>query len=169
MKKTRMILALVLVLAMALSLCACSKSGSSSYKDAVENYFLAMTGDADAMIKAMPEAVIEAGMEEEDMDRDEFEDEMKDLAEMLRESAEAEFGKNIKVKVDIEDKEKLDKDELEEIEDAMNEAYDAKMKVTDGYIVTGEATIKGKDDKDTDDFELTVVKIDGKWYVASMF
>ncbi len=166
MKKIRVLLALALVLTLCLSLCACGGSGSSSYKDAVKNYFNAAIGDIDAAKKVIPDFMLDSILKELDMDEDEYweklEDEMKDIAE----SAEDELGKNLKVSIKFEDNEKIDKDELEDVQDMLREAYDDEdIKVTAGYIVEGEATIKGKNDKETDDFELEVYKINGKWYV----
>lgn len=42
-----------------------------------------------------------------------------------------------------------------------------KAKVQDGYRVDLKLTIKGKDDDDTDKHTMTVLKVNGKWYIYS--
>lgn len=38
-----------------------------------------------------------------------------------------------------------------------------KIKITDGYYLEGELTLKGSDDKEVTDFNIRVIKINGKW------
>lgn len=65
----------------------------------------------------------------------------------------------------IDDKEKLDKDELEVIKEDIEYYYDEKVKVTAGYDLEIELIIGvyGIDQSET--LSMTVVKMDGKWVI----
>ena len=138
------------------------------WQRAVENYVdVSFKGKANKIEKLAPKEYWEY-LEDEDEDFDlkdaieEYEDEYEDMMDDL----EDEYGKNIKVKCKIEDKDKLSGKEISKIAEALKEKYDIKKKsVKKGYEVDVELTIKGSDDKDDDDATLTVVKIGGKWYV----
>ena len=77
-------------------------------------------------------------------------------------------GKNAIIRAHIQT---IDKDDLEEIQDALEKKYDdakkGETKVTAGYKLTVKATIKGKDDKDSNSTTINVYKIGGKWCLSS--
>lgn len=78
---------------------------------------------------------------------------------------ESEYGKNIKLSYKITDKTRIkDKDELERIENK----YGLEDTPKAAYEVEVELTIKGSKDKDTEDMDLVVAKIGGKWYIVNM-
>ena len=76
---------------------------------------------------------------------------------------EDEYGDDIKVSYKIKDKEKIDKDDLEDLEDDIKDTYDEKVKVSKGYELKIEMKIKGDDDKEKDTTKIKVYKIDGDW------
>ena len=102
---------------------------------------------------------------------------MKDLKDSIEEEFEAqlemledEYGKNIKVKYKVIEKEKMDEDDLDDLKDELKETYGiAKKSVKKAFEVEIEATIKGKDDEDTDEQEMVIVKIGNKWYIPTIF
>ncbi len=143
-----------------------------SYKDPVKNYFAAMEkGSGKKLQKAYGDKIVDGLdnlLEEEDVyedeeDIDDIDDVFDYMAEEYHDTLVDAYGKNIKVKYKITDKEKLDKDELKDIEKSLKEMLDEKCKVKKGYEIEVEATVKGKDDKGTDDQEITVIKLDGDW------
>ena len=90
-----------------------------------------------------------------------------DLLEMFDEDMEDEYGKNVKYTIKIEDKYKLYSDDIEDLEDYYDRYLDTKVKITEGYELECTMKIKGRDDKDEEDFELTVVKIkDEGWKLS---
>lgn len=91
-----------------------------------------------------------------------------DTLEKQLDDFEDEYGKNIKISYKVLDKEKIDKDDLEKVEDKLKDRYDGKkIKVTAGYKLTVKMTIKGKTDKDSDTTKFYVYKINGKWSFSS--
>jgi len=92
----------------------------------------------------------------------EFEDQLQTL--------EKEYGKNLKVEFVILDKEELDNYDLDNLKDTLEENYNIpKKSVTNAFELEIEATIKGTDDEDTQEQDMTIVKIDGKWYISTVF
>lgn len=143
-----------------------------SYKDPVKNYFSAMEKGSgkklqkaygDTIVDAMDDMFEEEDVYEDEEDIDDIDDAFDYLAEEQHDSLVDEYGKNIRIKHKITDKEKLDKDELKDIEKSLKEMFDEKCKVKKGYELEVEATIKGKDGKDTADEKITVIKLDGDW------
>jgi DNA-directed RNA polymerase subunit M/transcription elongation factor TFIIS len=130
---------------------------SGGWKTPIDNYFKGMQkADAKMYLKAFPEF----------LDKDDTIDKeyMKDMLENL----EDEYGKNIKIKYEVTKKEKIKKDDLSKVQEYIEKKYDEKVKVSAGYEVKVKATIKGKDDEDTDTQKMYVYKIDGKWKYFSV-
>lgn len=139
-----------------------------NYKDPIDNMFKAMeTGKGKYLYKALPSAAFDSE-EFEDMKKSEIIEEFDEMAEYISESLEDAVGKNPKIKVKYLDKEKIDKDDLEEMEDDYKESTDQKIKVSKGYEVEIEVTIKGKDEKESTEMTLEVYKVDGDWCVMDV-
>ena len=142
--------------------------GGGSYKTPINNYFDAIEkADGAKLQKCSPFAVkFEKAAGES---ADDIKDDYQESAEFLHEMYAAQYGDDFKITYKIKDKEALDKDELKELQDEINDEIEeedidmGKVKITKGYEIEVEVTIKGSDGEDTDDEEFTVVKIDGKW------
>ncbi|MCM1228062.1 MAG: zinc ribbon domain-containing protein [Clostridium sp.] len=133
-----------------------------SYKDPIDNFCKAMeTGKGKYLYKSMPEFMIED--EYDDMKKSEIIDELDEVGEDLLDSLEDEYGDDIKVSYKIKSKEKIDKDDLKDMEDDIEDYYDAKVNVQKGYEVKLRLKIKGDDDDDSEKVTFNVYKIDGKW------
>lgn len=92
-----------------------------------------------------------------------YKDEAKTLYRMLKD----EYGSDLKIKVKIEEKEKIDKDDLKDYEELLQYVWDKKsIKVTKGYEVDAVVEIKGDDDKDEEDTSYVVLKVNGDWCIA---
>jgi len=153
-----------------------------------------------------------------DIDKDaakELDDSFEEDLEAYYEGLENKYGKNVEVSYKITDKEKLDKDDCEDIKEAYEsivesiektlgveftdkddmekiidnidedalEDVSAKqvekaiklisgfaseledMKISKGYILTVDVTVEGKDSDNTDEYDIYVVKVNGKWCV----
>lgn len=118
----------------------------------IKNYFKGMEkAKAETYLKAYPEFM--------DMS-DKIDDE--DLEDRL-DNLEDEYGEKIKISYKIAKKEKIKKSELDDVTEYIKKTYEEDVKVSKGYEVKVKATIKGKDDDETDTQKLYVYKIDGKW------
>ncbi len=166
MKKAYTILGLILALTLCLTLFACNKSGES-YKTAIENYVNALMGDADAYWNIVPEKKFMAAMEEEGMTLQQARENVEYAAGELKEEMEETFGKNIRYSIQYYSEEQMNREELAEQEQQVNREYGTDMQVTQGYYVEGEITIRGSYGEEIQEFEMTVLKIDGKWYASN--
>ncbi|MCI7805359.1 MAG: zinc ribbon domain-containing protein [Oscillospiraceae bacterium] len=138
-----------------------------SYKEPIDNMCKAIeTGKGKYLYKCMPEFVLDE--QYEDMKKSEIIDELDDEAEDMLEDMEDELGDDIKVSYKIKDKEKIDKDDLEDLEEMLEDAYDGKIKVRKGYEVDVKIKAKGDDDSDSQTMTLNVYKINGDWCIMGL-
>lgn len=130
-----------------------TSQSSKDYEEPIKNFFEGMEkGSAKTYLKAFPEfAKMDTVIKEET------------LEEMLEEFEE-EYGKNIKITYEIEDKEEVEEEDLETMEKYFSKQLKADVKVTKGYKLDVEAKIKGDDDEEVDSQEMYVYEIDGEWY-----
>lgn len=160
--KVNIVIIAALIVVLLIILGIVSSIAGGSYKKPVKNF-------AKALNKCDGELLAETMLTDDmmdDADKDDLDD-LDDLLESLTEYAEDEYGKNIKFTIDINDKSKLDKDDIEDIEDEYSDSYDDDVKISKGYEIDATLTIKGKDDKDEEDITLTVVKIKGDGWKIS--
>jgi len=122
-------------------------------------------------IKDMAPAEYWEYMEDEyDMDIDDVIDEAEEEFDDMIDSLEDEYGDNIRVSYKVEKKKKLSDKKLEGIAEALADAYDLdEGDFTEAYELDLEMTIKGSEDDDSDDNEMTVIKYKGKWYAISWY
>lgn len=125
---------------------------SGGWKKPIDNYFKGMQK---ANLKTYEKAYPEFYNDKMKLDED-------DMEKML-DSLEDEYGEKIKISYKITKSEKIKKDDLENIAKYIEKIYKEDVKVTAGKEVKVKATIKGKDDEDTDTDKMYVYKIDGKW------
>lgn len=148
--------------------------GGGSYKEPVKNYFESMEKGSgkklekaygDDIVDALDEMFEEAGAYDEDEDVKDIDDAFDALAEENHDDLVEEYGKNIKIKHEIVDKEEMSDKELEKLQKSLKESLDKKCKVKKGYELEVQATVKGKDDKETDITKMKVIKLNGDWVV----
>jgi|BioPla2DNA2_1021312.scaffolds.fasta_scaffold00019_76 hypothetical protein len=131
----------------------------SGYKKPLDNFCKAFNKeDAKYLVKAYPEIYTE------EYDEDDMEDDLKDVLEEL----EDKYGKNIKLKYKVNDKEKIDKDDLEDLEDNIENYLDETVKISRGWELEVEFTVKGKKKERTKEIDVYVVKMDGKWAIVEL-
>lgn len=124
----------------------------SGWKKPIDNYFKGMQkGNLKTYEKAYPDFI----NEKRDLDDDDM-DEMK-------EHLEDEYGEKIKITYKVTKKENIKKDDLKKVQEYIEKQYDEDVKISAGKEVKVKATIKGKDDSDTDTNKMYVYKINGKW------
>ena len=141
--------AVIIVLLLIIALC------SGGYKKPVKYYFTGMEkSSSKTYLKQFPSFM------KEDLE-DTYDDE---ALEKMMDSFEKKYGDKIKITYKVLDKTKIEKDDLDDVKDKLENKYDdEKIKVTDGYEVCVKATIKGSDEKDTSYTSFDVYKINGKW------
>lgn len=161
--KIAIIAAAVLVL-----ICAGSAASSSAYKKPIKNYYEAIEKQDGKKLKKVMGKTIVSAIEDMYDDDDDVDDLFDDLAESEYDSLVDEYGKKLKIKYKIVDKEKLDKSDRKKIEKQFKETYKEKVKVSKGYELDVEVTYKGKDDKETKDETVKVIKLNGEW-VADIY
>ncbi len=115
-------------------------------------------GNLKTMMKAFPSYITE--------EMEDYYDDYADVfADNMKEQLEEEFGKNVKVSYKVTDKDKLDKDDIEELVEDIEYFYDEKVKIKDAYELEVEMKVKGKDGSDESEDSITVIKIGSKWYM----
>ena len=156
------IIILIIILASAIS--------SKPYEKPIDYMFTAFEKQDGKMLeKAFPDYMNDIAEDNMDSKYDSvaeyYEDEM---LEMVVDGLEDDYGDNIKIKFKTIKKKELKKKDLKELEDRVEDYYDEKIDVQKGYEVKIKATIKGKDDKETNNTWIKVYKIDGKWCVDGL-
>ena len=138
----------------------------SSPKDPIKNYVKVMnTGEAKHMKKVLPKAMYAEMKDELDSIEDQIEEE--------KESMEEECGKG-KFKYKVINKEKIDKDDIEDMESMLEMTYGfqgikKKPRVTGGYEMKVELTYDGKEKDETETETLEVYKVNGQWCLLGGF
>ncbi len=156
------LLCVALILSLVVCLAAC---GGSGYKSLVGDYVEAMNDcDAEKMLDALPKEYIDY-MEDQGIDEDDLIDELEYYLELMFEELEDEYGDDIKITYKITENKKMDKDDLEDLQDEYDE-MDYDIDIEEARELEVELTIKGDDDKDTDDLDLIIIKVDGEWYMG---
>lgn len=139
--------------------------GSLTLKGAVNDYYDAMVEqDGEAYIDCMYSSkMIKAIEKETDEDYDDLVDDIEDMLE---------YSDVEKIKdLEIEDKDKLDKDDREEIEKGFRKAYDYTPNITKAYEVEVSYEYYDAYWEEWDDAEetLLVFKVGGKWYISEWY
>lgn len=132
------------------------------YKQPVDDMMKAIeTGKGKYMYRAMPEFLMDYQYEDEK--KSEIYDELDDAMEYVTDMLEDQYGDDVKISYKVKDKKKIDKDDLEDLEESIKDTYDEKVRVSKGYELEIKTKIKGDDDSDTDTSTINVYKIDGDW------
>lgn len=140
--------------------------GGGGYKKPIKTYFAWMNGKSitESKVKSMyPEEILDL-MDDAGMDLDDLVEVLEDSSKENLDSLEDAYGDDVKISYKIKEADKMDKDDLSEYKDDLKDMYDIPKKdVKAAYEVEVEVTIKGDEDKDSNDMDLVVVKIGSKW------
>ena len=82
----------------------------------------------------------------------------------IRESLEEEYGKDFKITYKITDKKKFTDEEIEDEQEDIGDYCKKNVEVEEGYTLKVKITVKGSENKKTNEVKMKVVKIDGEWY-----
>lgn len=129
-------------------------NSSKSYIKVVDKYYEAQSkADTNMLIEVFPKF----------MGAERYYDD--DYMEGRIEYLEEKLGENIKFTYEITNTEKYDKDKLSELQEHIKKVYKEDVKVKEAYELKLKTTITGNDSSETEDEQLLVLKIDGKWYL----
>lgn len=164
--KTLVIASAALVVAIVLAIVFLCSGGS--YKTAVKNYQAVMNGNVGKITSLAPSGYWKYLEEEEDLTKADVKENFKEYYEEFEEMLEDQYGKNAKITIKITDADDLSKKKLEALAENIEDNYDIdEKKVTAGYELECEMTIKGEEDDDETEQTLYAVKIGGSWYLVS--
>lgn len=136
-------------------------NSSKEYSVALDNYFKGLQeADAKKIISAYHDFYIEY-YDYEDLYDDEY---VQDRLEEL----EDEYGDNIKISYEVAKEEKIEGDDIKNVQKYIKEYYDESVKVEAGYKIKVKASIKGDDDKESNSNVMYVYKINGKWGILDI-
>lgn len=146
-----------------------STLGGNAKVKPIKNYYNSILNeDLDKYLSLFPEEVIE--YKEENSWYGDYEEYVEDSFEDSIEYWEDEYGKDVKIKVKVTDKEKMDEDDLDDLKDLLKDNYDlSKKSVTEAWEIECDVTFAGKDDEDTDDYDFIVFKYEGTWYLHPIY
>lgn len=140
-------------------------SGRSA-KGTAEAFMDAMIdADSEAMFELVPDKVMDYLMEEEGMTKRDLKEMYEELDEELADTyewMEDYYGGKLKITYEIVDEEDVDKDDLEDIKELYEEVD---VKVKDAKVFEIKMTMKVGSHKETQNLELTVIKVGGSWYI----
>lgn len=164
-KKTGLIIGIILaaiVIVAAVLIIKLCFGNNNSYEAAVKKFVKGIEKhDLSMMVETFPEPI-----------RDEMKDDMlywyddeEEFWEDFDESVEYYCGSNVRYSYKIEEAERFDSEDMEDIEDELYFDYDYRCDVTDAYALEVVLTAKGSEGRDTSYFDFTAVKIKGKWYL----
>ena len=136
-------------------------SGNSE-EDVIDLYFQASCyADVDAAMDCYPEDFLEALMDEENVDVDDLEDELKDALDR----AEDEYGDFEDYEYEIVDEDEVDQDDLEEFVELIERYYDINLDIESAKEVEIDYIIYFEDDEIEDSITLILIEVDGSWYL----
>ena len=94
-------------------------------------------------------------------------DELKKLTHTYEDEDEEYEDEDLEFKYKIEDNEKLDKDDIKDIKDELKDYYNIRedIKAARELDVTLTVYVDGEEEEDSEE-TLTVIKVDGKWYLS---
>ena len=157
------VLAIVLILVFSLG-------GSNSPEGVVKKFVKAYQNHnlSDMIDACIPDEVLSYQLKQNDMTKSEYKRALKEAQEELDEEYEDEDDDEMNFTYKIDDSETLDKDDLKSLNDWYRSRYGTSKKyISEAKELTGRIRFDDDEDwEDADEVYLTVVKIDGKWYIS---
>ena len=135
-----------------------------AYEKPVMNYFNALEEEEfDKVLDAFPDYIADYT---EDAYNNLMGMDYEDSIKTRVESKEDYFGNDLKWSYKVTDKEKLDKDDIEDIVNNIEDTYDEEADIETAYELELDVTLEGSDEEDTEEITMTVIKADSKWYIG---
>lgn len=167
-KLTIAVLGVLLALIIVLIIILCAIFGGGSYKTPLDNMMKVVNkGSASALEDLMPPYYKDVKKAMSDITGDDID--FKEEAQSVRENFQDTYGDDAKMSYKVTDKTKLDKDELKDYDTVssltsiLSKSKAKKYKLTAGYELTVEFTLKADGDETSDETTIIVGKMDGEW------
>ena len=127
----------------------------------IYDFFMGLQdGDMKKVENSMPAKLVEALM---DMGT------WTEMKETIHSSLESRYGSDFKIRLYSSGKRKLTDAEIKEVTGKSKDYYNVDMKIDKAYFISINATIKGSEGSDTDEDDMAVGLVDGKWVIIDMF
>lgn len=121
-------------------------------------------GDGKTIVNLMPKEYVEEMCDRQDVDKDELIENFNDALEDMIDDLDDEYDK-WSVTVKATKTKDLSDSKIEDLEDKYDSYFDVDLDIKAAQEITLELTAKADGDEDTTKVKLTVIKVDGKWYV----
>lgn len=159
------IVAVIVVILAVFGIASCNSTNHSpkNLVKQMEKVFNCKGVDVNDVIKIC-DPIVAKEMKENIKDDKDLKNDFKDTMKESREELEDEYGSNAKVKLKIKSEKKIKKDDSD-FEDMKEYYEDEGYKLQEAKTVKVEMSVKGKDGNDEDTTTLTLVKVNGKWYI----
>ncbi len=129
---------------------------NNGYKKPLDSLFAAFNKqEYDYFEDALPDYITELDDYDADDAKTKFEDSVKNII----------IDSNMELSYKVLDKNKIDKDDLKELEDNIEDKYNESVDVDQGYKVKIQLTFSMEDKEDTHKLTIPVYEIDGKWCI----
>lgn len=141
-------------------------SGGHSWQRTAEGYVnAAIKGDLIKAASYMPAKYIDAMLEEEDMSRKEFNEELKDSGDSIKEDLEDNNIKIKEVKI-IGYRDGYEKDDIKDRKENYKDRFNVTLNISEMKTVYVRVYYTEDGDKDSTDMTLTLMNVGGKWCIA---
>lgn len=124
-----------------------------------------LSGDAEAVLDSYPPEVVEGIMDRELWTGYEMEAEIDEELDRIRTKIIKSYGKNWTQELEVLEVTGSDWDNQQSKEERYKEYYGVEIDIEDWKTVLVEVYIEGGGDRDLETIEVSVLKIDGTWYV----
>lgn len=146
--------------------------GGNSEQDVIKKYMKGqIEADLSSILDVMPKEIIEAGMEEDDIDEEELQWEIEEWNEKLQDTYESyadAFGDDWKMTYEIVEIEEVEKSTLRDIKKTYKKD-DIDLDIKEAKMATIEVTVSGsKRDYETD-MTLWLIKVGRSWYLEAYY
>ena len=139
------------------------RSAKATAKQAVK---ATLKGDGKAIVNLLHKEMLEAYEDQLDMDKDDLIDQANDALEEELEELDDEIDDKWKVTYKVTKVKELSKKEVKELNESL-EDNDIDLEVSKAAEVRLELTLKVDGEKEKDKIDISVIKVGGKWYLAS--
>lgn len=167
----KLILPVVILVALIAALVVFVILPNTNYKQCIDDTLAVLfEGETGKLGDLAPDAFWDYYEERYEMSLKDLKNQLKDYREEMDEEFAEDYGKNWKVSYKVLEEEEMKSRKLGKLADALEEQFDIDAKdVTKGYEVEIELTIKGSEDKDSNEMSIACLQIDGKWYACTYY
>jgi|GEM_PF-2517101 len=155
----------VAIIAIIIAVVLFTTLGGKPYEKPLKQLIKGMqNGNASQILDASPDIFVKM-LQSDGMTKKEIIEELNEELEYTFRYMANNYGKNFKVKYEIEEVYELKRAEIREIEEDFEYYNDIKIKISQAYELTVELGIIGNSEEEWDSTTVIVGKIDGRWNI----